>query len=74
MSSPSWFCDANEIGLEIDNAILSNMVILGDLVQTNVIGLTKNDIEAIIRETFSDKVAQVNVEATTRGMEAVQAS
>ena len=50
------------------------MAIMGDLVQTSVIRLTKNDIEAIIRETFSDKAAQVNVKAATCGMEAVQAS
>jgi indolepyruvate ferredoxin oxidoreductase beta subunit len=74
LSSQSWLFDASQISLEMGNPILTNMVMMGALVQTNVIGLTKHDIEAIIRETFSDKVAQTNITAATRGMEAVQAS
>jgi Pyruvate/2-oxoacid:ferredoxin oxidoreductase gamma subunit len=48
-----------------------NMVMISELLQTSVIRLTKNYIEAIIRETFSDKTAQVNVKAATRFMDAV---
>lgn len=74
LSSQSWLFDASQISLEMGNPILTNMIMMGALTQTNVIGLTKNDIEAIIQETFSDEVAQTNIRAATRGMEAVKAS
>jgi indolepyruvate ferredoxin oxidoreductase beta subunit len=74
LSSQSWLLDATQISLEMGDPILTNMVMMGALVQTNVTGLTWSDIEAIIRETFSGKVAQTNIIAATRGMENLQAS
>ena len=54
------------------NPILSNMIMLGALVQTNVVDLSKSDMESIIQQTFPDKVAKTNIAAVARGMQAVQ--
>lgn len=72
LSSKSWLLDATQISLEMGDPILTNMIMMGALVQTNVVNLSKSDIETIIRETFPDKVAQTNITAATRGMLAVQ--
>ena len=71
LSSRHWFLDATQISLDMGNPILSNMIILGALVQTGVVELSKADMEEIIRETFPEKIANTNVEALSRGMQAV---
>jgi len=71
LSAKHWFLDATQISLDMGNPILSNMIILGALVQTEVVDLSKADLEEIIRETFTEKIASTNVKALTRGMEAI---
>lgn len=71
LSAKHWFLDATRISLDMGNPILSNMIILGALVQTEVVDLSKADLEEIIRETFTAKIASTNVKALTRGMEAI---
>jgi len=41
-------------------------------VQANVVDLTMSDIEATLHDTFAKEVAQTNIIAATRGMQAVQ--
>ncbi|MEE9365314.1 MAG: 2-oxoacid:acceptor oxidoreductase family protein, partial [Dehalococcoidales bacterium] len=72
MSARCWFLDATQISLEMGNPILTNMIMIGALVQTNVVNLSRSDIEGIIRETFSGDIAQTNVSAVIRGMDAVK--
>lgn len=72
MSARCWFLDATQISLEMGNPILTNMIMIGALVQTNVVYLSRSDIEGIIRETFSGDIAQTNVSAVIQGMDAVK--
>lgn len=72
MSARCWFLDATQISLEMGNPILTNMIMMGALVQTKVVNLSKSDIENIIQETFADKIARINITAASRGMQAVQ--
>lgn len=72
MSTRCWFLDATQISLEMGNPILTNMIMIGALVQTNVVNLSRSDIEGIIRETFSGDIAQSNVSAVIQGMDAVK--
>jgi len=72
MSARCWFLDATQISLEMGNPILTNMIMIGALVQTNMVNLSRSDIEGIIRETFSGDIAQTNVSAVIRGMDAVK--
>jgi indolepyruvate ferredoxin oxidoreductase beta subunit len=71
MSGRCWFLDATLISLEMGNPILTNTIMMGALVQTEVVNLSKSDVEDIIRESFPDKTARINIEAVTRGMQAV---
>lgn len=72
MSARCWFLDATQISLEMGNPILTNMIMIGALVQTNVVYLSRSDIEGIIRESFSGDIAQTNVSAVIQGMDAVK--
>jgi indolepyruvate ferredoxin oxidoreductase beta subunit len=72
MSAKCWFLDATQISLEMGNTILTNMVMIGALAQTGIVNLTKSDIEGVIKETFPDDVAQTNIAALTKGMQAVE--
>lgn len=72
MSVGCWFLDATQISLEMGNPILTNMIMMGALVQTRVVNLSSADIEGIVRETFPDKIAGINIGALNRGMQAVQ--
>ena len=72
LSAKCWFLDATQISLEMGNPILANMIMMGTLVQANVVDLTMSDIEATLHGTFTKKVAQTNIIAATRGMQAVQ--
>ncbi len=72
MSARCWLLDATEISLEMGNPILTNMIMMGALVQTNVVNLSSSDIDGIIRETFPDEITQINITAATRGAQAVQ--
>lgn len=74
VSARCWFLDATHIALEMGDTILTNMVMMGTLVQTSILDLSRSDIEGIIRETFPDKIAQMNITAVSRGMHAVQSS
>lgn len=74
MSARCWFLDATQISLEMGNPILTNMVMVGALIQANVVSLTKSDIEGLIRENFRGKVAETNIVAANRGMKAVSES
>ncbi len=71
LSASQWFLDATQISLDMGNPILANMIILGALVQTEVVDLSKADMEEIIRETFPEKIAKTNIEALSRGMQAI---
>jgi indolepyruvate ferredoxin oxidoreductase beta subunit len=74
MSACCWFLDATQISLDLGNRMLTNMIMTGALIQANVVDLTRVDIEGIIRETFRNDIAQANINAANRGMEAVQKS
>jgi indolepyruvate ferredoxin oxidoreductase beta subunit len=72
MAASYWFLDATQISLEMGNPILTNMVMMGALVEAKVVDLSKADLEEVMKETFSGDKAQANIRAITRGIEAVQ--
>ncbi|MBA7699042.1 hypothetical protein ES703_107726 [subsurface metagenome] len=72
LSARCWFLDATEISLEMGNRNMANTVMMGALLQTRVINLSKSDIEGAIREVFSPKIVRSNLLAIKRGMQAVQ--
>ena len=71
MAARCWFLDATRISLEMGNPILANMVMIGALVQTGEMNITKADMEDMIRETFAPEIAEANLAAARRGMESI---
>ena len=71
LSLKCWFLDATQISLDMGNPLFTNMIMMGALVQTGDVDLNQPDIENIIRETFASKIAETNIKAAHRGMEAL---
>ena len=72
MSAECWFLDATQIGIEMGNTILTNMVMLGALAGTELVDLTRHDMEEVIKATFPDEIALANIRALAKGMEATE--
>ena len=72
MSGKCWFLDATQISLDMGNIILTNMIMMGALAESKVVDLTESDLRGIVEETFSGDVAQTNISAVSRGMQAVR--
>ena len=72
LSSRYWLLDATQIGLDMGNPILTNTIMIGALVQTGAVDMDESDMEDIIREGFAGKIAETNIQAARRGMEALQ--
>jgi indolepyruvate ferredoxin oxidoreductase beta subunit len=71
LSSQCWFLDATRISLDMGSPLFANMIMMGALVQTGAVDLKEADMEAIIRETFASEIAETNIHAAHKGMEAL---
>ncbi len=68
LSKTSSFIKATEIAIELGAPIASNIVMLGALVGTNQIPLSKSDIEEEIRKTFPGSKVELNLKALNMGI------
>ena len=66
----TWVVDAANIAMELGNAKVMNIVLLGALVKA--MDLTDIDWEQVIRNNVKEKFADINVKAFQRGMEAIE--
>ncbi len=73
LSGAAFFVDATETALQLGNPIITNVIMLGALVGLDMIPLSREDIEAEIKTSFSGDRAELNLKALARGMDAVTA-
>jgi indolepyruvate ferredoxin oxidoreductase beta subunit len=67
LSEKAWFIDSTEAALEMGNAILGNVVLVGALAATGLLPLERNHFESVLsRRMDPDKVA-LNLSAFDRG-------
>jgi indolepyruvate ferredoxin oxidoreductase beta subunit len=72
LSKSSWFINATEMAMELKARIVANIIMIGALTGTKLIPITLEDIQETIRETFPPSKVDLNLEALSRGFNAVQ--
>jgi indolepyruvate ferredoxin oxidoreductase beta subunit len=72
LSESAWFLQATEEALVLGKAIYSNIIMVGALVGTRVLPITRNAFETVISTTMSSENLTVNLKAFDRGVELVQ--
>jgi len=72
LSEMAWFIDATDIALKLGNVIVTNIVMLGALVGTEQLPLSRQDIEEEIRGTLPTKSVELNLQALEMGLNAIK--
>lgn len=71
LSGQLYWVDATQIAMELGDAILANVVMLGALIQTGLLDVSAESVINEIEDNFPESKWDVNRKALTRGMEAV---
>jgi len=72
LSEMTWFVDATDIALKLGAVIVTNIVMLGALVGTKQLPLSRQDVEEEIRGTFPAKSVELNLKALGIGLNAIK--
>ena len=72
LSSEAWFLDASGIALSLGLAVLTNMVMVGALVATALLPLSREVFERQLSESMSGKRLALNLQAFGKGFEALK--
>lgn len=71
LSGSAWFLDATNIGLALGTPIVANVIMLGALIGIDLLPLSRKEIEAEIKASFSPDRAELNFKALGKGMDSV---
>jgi len=71
LSAKMWVVDATEEAQNLGNAIMANVVLVGALVGSGVLPLTREVMEPVLLERFG-KALDINMKAFDKGFELVQ--
>ncbi len=71
LSKSAWFIDATAMAIELNAPIVTNIIMIGALVGTDLLSVTLEEIEESIREMFPPSKVDLNVEALNKGYDAV---
>ena len=71
LSAQTKFINATEEALKMGNPIYANVILMGALVGSGVLPITKESMIPIIEERFPGKLFAPNIEAFNRGMELI---
>jgi len=71
LSQKVYFVDATAIAMGLGMQILTNIIMVGALVASEALPLTKEDIVEVLRNTFSAETLTINVRALQMGMDEV---
>lgn len=72
LSKAAWFIDATSIALGLGARIATNIVMLGALISSGQLPLTKKDIEDEMRDTFPPQRIELNIKALELGASALR--
>jgi len=64
----AWFVDATEIALSLGSPILTNIIMIGAVVGTDLLSLKERPFLEVIRETFPEAQLQDNFAAFEKGV------
>jgi len=71
LSASAWFLDATGIGLKLGAPIVANVIILGGLIGLNLLPLTREDIAAELKASFTPDRVKLNLKALGLGMDSI---
>jgi indolepyruvate ferredoxin oxidoreductase beta subunit len=71
LSSHVWLIDASEEAMKLGNPVLSNIIMIGAVSGLGLLPVALDDFLAVIRETFPEKLLDVNRKAFEIGKEKV---
>ena len=71
LSKSAWFINATEMAMELNAPIVTNIIMIGALVGTELLPLTLEDIQESITEMFPPSKVDLNVAALNKGYSAV---
>ncbi len=67
LSRSAWFLDATGMALELKAPIVANVIILGALIELDLLPFTKDDIVAELRASFPPDRVELNLKALKMG-------
>ena len=74
LSRKAWYINASEHALNLGNALLTNIVMIGALFGTGLLPLERSRIEEQLKKSFKGEKLSVNLRAFDLGYGAVEAS
>lgn len=72
LSRNAWFLNASEHALNLGNALLTNIVMIGALLGTGLLPLERARIEEQLKKSFKDEKLSTNLKALDMGVKAVE--
>ncbi len=73
LSKTAWFLNVSKMAADLGAPIVSNIILVGGLLGTNLMPLTVSEMEHEIEATLPASKIELNIKALHRGIEAVQA-
>jgi indolepyruvate ferredoxin oxidoreductase beta subunit len=71
LSGKLYWVDATQIAMDLGDAILANVVMLGALIQTGLLDVSAKNVIQEIEDNFPESKWEVNRKALAKGMETV---
>jgi indolepyruvate ferredoxin oxidoreductase beta subunit len=71
LSKQVFWVEATDIAVELGHAIMTNVVMMGALMGTGLLPVTKEELLPVLSETLPPRRLNQNIEAFNRGLEAV---
>lgn len=68
LSQRAWYADASEIAIDLGVPLVANTVMLGTLIGTGLLPLTKDKIERQLQASFQKERLTLNMKALTMGL------
>jgi indolepyruvate ferredoxin oxidoreductase beta subunit len=72
LSKKAWFINASEIALRLGNALITNIVMTGALLGTELLPIERTKVEDQLKSNFKGEKLALNIEAFDLGYEAVK--
>lgn len=72
LSKSAWFIDATDIALKLGAVVVTNIVMLGALVATKQLPISRQDIEGEIKATLRPSTHELNLKALDMGLNAIK--
>ncbi|HMK66378.1 MAG TPA: indolepyruvate oxidoreductase subunit beta [Thermodesulfobacteriota bacterium] len=72
LSTKVWMVEATDEALRLGNSILSNIIMIGAISGLHLLPLELEDFKEVVKETFPEKLLEVNQQAFQIGWDRVQ--